>query len=138
MKRYFMIAAIAAAACIGLSSCGTIDNIKAGITVATSASITRNEALEAIQTTKTLQDLATSYMNTCVSTQSVTGLCKPEAVEAIHKALVATRQPRAALAAFANAHAGAELGASGLYDALIAAKSSLSAVLTQYGYAVPT
>lgn len=135
MKRRYLILAMSLGIGAALTGCG---NLSAAVDVATSASITRNQAELVIQSTQTLQDLATSYMSGCVSEQSVTGLCKPEAIEAIHTALVATRQPRKNLVAFAQAHAGAQLGASGLYDALVAARDSLSSVLKQYGYAVPT
>lgn len=135
MRRFYLAAAMCLAAAIALPSCA---QLSAALTVGTSASVTRTQAIVLIDTTKTLQDLATSYMNGCVAAQSITGACAPTAVRAINKALVATQDPRKQLAAFAQAHAGAQLGASGLYAALLAAKNSLASVLTQYGYSVPT
>lgn len=140
MRRTYL--AIAAIMAIGLSvpldGCSSLESIKAGITVAPSASVTRNQVKLLVDGTKTLSDLATTYINGCVAAQSVTGACAPKAIDAIHNAITATIQPRKNLVAFAQAHAGAELGASGLYDALQTAKDSLASVLKQYGYAVPS
>lgn len=115
---------------IALSGCASL---QAALDTATSASVTRNQAIQLAVATKTLQDIATTTMETCVETHSTSGICKPSAVDAVHKALVATRGPRDALLAFANEHAGKELGASGLYAALQTAKDQLLSVLAQYG-----
>lgn len=131
--RFFALAAIAVLT-LSAQSCA---NLKAGYDVATSATVTRNEVQLLVQTTTTIQDIASTAMDGCTAAKSVAGPCKPAAIDAIHQALVATRQPRKNLVAFAQSHAGSQLGASGLYDALLTAKNSLASVLTQYGYAVP-
>lgn len=123
------VVALALTGCAGLS---------AAWNTATSASVTRNEALSLADATQTLEDLATSVINGCVATKSTKGVCAPAAVTAVHKALVATRQPRNDLLDFADTHAGKELGASGLYDALAKAKDALVSVLAQYGVTIPS
>jgi hypothetical protein len=119
-----------------LSGCIT-DQIGAAYHVATSASISRNQAILVAQSMQTVQDIDTATTNGCVGAKGLTGICAPAGIEAAHKALLASRTARDALLAFAANHAGAELGASGLYDAAVTAKNALVSVLQQYGVAVP-
>lgn len=127
-----------ALACLLLPLAGCVtDQIAAAYHVGTSASITRNQAILLGQTIQTAQDIATATIIGCVTAKSLTGVCAPTAIEAVHKALVASRAPRDQLLSFADQHAGAELGASGLYQAALTAKDALVSVLQQYGVAVP-
>ncbi len=122
---------------LALAGCTTLDQISAGYHVATSASISRNQAITLANTVRTLQDLAAVQLNSCIAAKSYAGLCAPPAIEAVNKALVASRAPRDALLTFADQHTGAQLGASGLYDALVAAKDALVKAMQTYGYSVP-
>ncbi len=134
VTAYVIVIAFCLAFLFTLPSCADVSAI---YHTATSASITRNPALELTDATKIAQDIATATINTCVETKSYTGVCSPSAIEPIHKALVATRGPRDALLSFAFTHAGKELGASGLYDALVTVKQQLIDTLQLYGIAVP-
>lgn len=138
MKLLKPVLGLLALACLvlPLQACIT-DQISAAYHVGTSASITRNQAITAATGERTIQDLAAVQINSCVATKSYSGICAPVAIEAVNKALVAARGPRESLLSFADQHAGAELGASGLYQALVAAKDQLVSVMQQYGYAVP-
>lgn len=135
MRRIYLALAAISLAVSPLASCA---KTLATYQVATSASISRNDVKLLVDGTKTLADLATTYIDGCTTLQSTKDGCTPAAITAIHNALVATRQPRENLVAFAQLHAGAQLGASGLYAALLTAKDSLASVLKQYGYAVPS
>jgi hypothetical protein len=120
-----------------MAGCTTLDQLSAGYHVATSATITRNQAITVATTLRTLQDFAQVQINACIAAKSYSGLCAPAVVEGINKPLLAARAARDNLLAFADQHAGAELGAGGLYDAAIAAKDALVKALQTYGYAVP-
>jgi hypothetical protein len=132
-----LLPALAVGCMLMLAGCASTDGISAAYHVATSASVTRNQAITVAATIKTLQDVATTSINGCVAAKTFAGPCAPNVVEAVHKALVASRGPRDALLSFADQHAGKELGASGLYDAAVNAKDNLLSVLKQYGIAVP-
>jgi len=130
IRNALCAAGLVCALALTFSSCALYDS-------AVSTTVTRNDAIQLALTTKTLQDVATATINGCVATESTKGVCAPSAVDAVHKALVATREPRDALLEFADEHAGSELGAVGLYDALLRAKDSLLSVLAQYGVTIP-
>lgn len=107
------------------------------LTALTSTTVSRHDVLLTIIAANTVEDTATAAMATCLNTHSRTGICAPAVVSKLHAALVAMRVPRDQLNAFAQAHGDAKLGVTGLYDAVIASKDSLLAILVQYGAAAP-
>ena len=107
------------------------------LTALTSATVNRHDVLLTIMAANTVEDTATAAMAGCLATHSRTGICTPTVVAKLHTALVAMRVPRDQLNAFAQAHGDQRLGVTGLYDAVIASKDALLAILVQYGAAAP-
>jgi hypothetical protein len=103
--------------------------------VLTSATVSRHDVLIAIDASNAVEDTATAAMSACLSTHSKAGICAPAVVARVHTALVAARGPRDQLNTFAQQHGDAQLGVTGLYDAVVATKDSLLAILVQYGAA---
>lgn len=105
------------------------------LTALTSATISRHDVLLAIDAANTVEDSATAAMASCLAIHGHTGVCAPAVVNSVHKDLVDMRAPRDQLNAFAQAHGDKQLGVTGLYDAVVAAKDALLGLLVDYGAA---
>lgn len=128
MRMFPMLAAVAMMA--ALSACGPLG-------VLTSATVSRHDVLLAIDASNVVEDTATGAMSACLAAHGHTGICAPAVVDQVHTALVAMRVPRDQLNTFAQNHGDTQLGVTGLYDVVVAAKDSLLAVLQEYGAAAP-
>lgn len=120
------IAMIAIGCIVALGGC----SLNPAIDAAANTTVNRQDVLTLVDTTRTVQDLATSVINGCVATKSRTGVCAPVIITQLHADLAASRPPRDQLLAFALAHpSDQKLGIGGLYDAVIAAKDAITGIL---------
>lgn len=130
MRKLFL-ACLAIGALALVSACGPLDLTLA----ATGATVSRHDVNVALTAINGLEDAATAAINGCVAVKVTTGICAPGVIGGMHATMLAVRTPRDQLNAFAQAHGDAQLGVTGLYDAVTAASSSLKAVLTTFGAA---
>jgi hypothetical protein len=130
MKRIAVIG-LAAFAMLSLAGCATTS----GVASLADKTVSRHDVLLAIDGANAAEDSATATMAGCLAAHSHAGICAVSVRDSVHKALVAMRTPRDQLNAFAQKHGDSKLGVGGLYDAVVASKDSLLAILAQYGAA---
>lgn len=135
--KLMKLPALVAGAMLTVGMLVVLAGCTSSLTALTSTTVNRHDVLVTIMAANTVQDAATAAMAGCLATHSRTGICTPAVVRKLHTALVAMRGPRDQLNAFAQAHGDQRLGVTGLYDAVVASKDALLAILVQYGAAAP-
>ena len=111
---------------------GFITKVENAVSVATSAKVPRDDVVLARNAFNALQITATGILRvrTCDGTNGP--ICRPPTItKPIIDAITAGRKARNDLTTFLKTHPN-ELGPKGLYDALLAANSTLSAIIAQY------
>lgn len=120
---------IALVAALSLASCASVSNTFDKLT---GSSVSTNAVYVAANTFDALEVTGTNYLRLPKCTGSNGPACRDPAVTAkIVPAIRAGRVARVNLQAFQKANPGA-LGPSGLYNALVAANSTLQGVYSQY------
>lgn len=126
MKKLLMTMGLSLAL-VGCTQLSNAYNAVAGVTVPPSAVIVAANSFDGVEAT------ATNYLRLKKCSATTGPVCRDPAVTAkIIPAIRAGRTARNNLEAFMQANPGA-LGPSGLYNALVAATTTLSQILAQYG-----
>lgn len=123
----------AAFLCVGLAGCASFGRVQNAFSVLTETQISPTAAVVAANTFNATEATATNYLRLKRCTPVTGPICRDKAITA--KIIPAVRSGRAArddLLKFVRQHPG-QLGASGLYDALVASTNTLQAVYAQYG-----
>lgn len=132
MKKIFICALVS----LSLSGCAAMQKVGAGIgnawSVATGASVPASSVVITSNTLDALEATATNYLSLPLCGTAITACRNRAATRPIENAVRAARVARNNLEAFQRANPG-QLGASGLYNALQSAVSTLQGVLAQYG-----
>lgn len=133
--RHLALFAAAAMSLLLMGGCA-VSPLTEALHAASAATVSRHDVNVLLTATNGLEDTATAVIDGCIAASSRSGICAPAVIDKVHGALVAMRTPRDQLNAFAQTHGDQQLGVVGLYDAVGAAKTSLTAILKQYGAAV--
>lgn len=123
MKKLLLVLTLS----LGLVGCAQLTNTwntLTGATVSPTAVYVAANSFDAVEIT------ATNYLKYCRTNYS-NSLCSKQAIAALIPAVRSGRVARTNLEQFLQAHPDA-IGASGLYDALVAATATLQGVITQY------
>lgn len=119
--------------CFALAGCASFGRVQNAFSVLTETQISPTAAVVAANTFNALEATATNYLRLKRCTGANGPICRDPAITTkIVPAVRSGRAARDALIKFVRQHPG-QLGASGLYDALVASTSTLQAVYAQYG-----
>lgn len=123
--------ALACAIALMVSGCANFQNAWDTLT---GAKVSPNAVYVAANTADSGEVLATAYLRACHKAPSAYAACSKSIEVKVVDAVRAVRTARNNIRAFLVAHPDA-LGASGLYDALIAAQQTLSTIINDYNLA---
>lgn len=123
MRKILLVFALG----FSLSACAQLTNAWDTLT---GASVSPTAVYVAANSFDAVEITATNYLNYC-KTHITTSLCNKQAIAALIPAVRSGRLARTNLEQFLQAHPDA-IGAAGLYDALIAATTTLQGIETQY------
>lgn len=126
MKRLLLFAA--AASLCALAGCA---NLKTAWSTITSATVSPKAVVVAANAFDAAEKTATNYISYCAPNPAPAG-CDDKAIQSqLIPAIRSGRTARNSLEAFQKAHPG-ELGDQGVYDALVSATSTISAIVANY------
>lgn len=131
MKHFYrLVAGIALAGTVCLAGCaGELTKLQAAYADVTSSSVPLNDLVLARQTFNAVEVSATQYLG-LKRCDGATVICRsPAATKIIVPAIRSGRVARINLATFMREHPG-QLGPSGIYNALVAANSTLNGTLS--------
>jgi hypothetical protein len=131
MKRILVAAFLGAA--LALGGCQTFSTISTAFHAVTGAKVTVQQVSVAATAFDGLKATGTNYLLRPRCSEADVPLCsKPEVAKAVIQAIDAGTLARNNLEAFVRDHP-AELGTSGLYDALSVSISTLQGIFNAYG-----
>lgn len=110
------------------SGCAQVQNTWERLT---SVQVNASDVYIAENTFDAIEITAKNYLHYCSSVQPTSPVCKKEAIAQLIPAVRSGRIARVQLDTFVKAHPDA-LGAKGLYDALLAATSTVQQISVQY------
>lgn len=124
---------LALALAVSLGGCATLQRIDAAWQAVKSATVSPQAVVVAANTFNALEATATNYLRLAKCTGANGPICRDPAITAkVIPAVRAGRAARDSLLAFQRAHPG-QLGDQGVYDALQASISTLTAIINTYG-----
>lgn len=129
MKKIFAVVALA----LSLGGCANFTSFSDVVSRITTAQVSPQAVYLAENSFDAIEVTATGYLRICHARMSTPG-CSSTAIAQVIPAVRSGRIARSNINAFMKAHPDA-LGATGLYDALVTATSTLQSVATTYNIA---
>lgn len=119
--------------CVNLAGCASFGRVQDTFSILTETQISPTAAVVAANAFNAMEATATNYLRLKRCTLATGPICRdPVVTTKIIPAVRSGRAARDALIRFVRQHPG-QLGASGLYDALVASTNTLQVVYAQYG-----